>query len=509
MTHKSIWRWIALVCVLAAACILTVRVHDTRQQMCLGVPVLTEEEFAPLEERLGSSYIYEILYNGEPAPMDEWEDVIYISQPIGEDTAHPDFSGTLECTNPKVSLCFAPDRSFENMDWAVSRNHEFKLLAVHEDKEGIFVFKVVFTPLPVVCLSGEEKRDAANVPYNGGVMRFWDPGEGEARPHSLITSDLTWKVRGATSASMSKKPWKLSLKDARGEPDNVDLLGLGSDDDWILNPMNLDDLMIRESVGMDLWAAMQATSADPIPMSRGEYVEVIINGKYRGLYFLQRRVDGRLLGMEGNDVLIKGRGVWEASRPAQAFEVVERPEGMTDTQALQMTTDLYENYDPAHIDLDQWIDTELFLQLGYLVDNRGYKNMFYFFDDLGDTYRIRFVPWDTDMSFGLGWTDFFAHQPESYNWKNHRFEYEALKKYDPELKKKLAARWFELRETLWTEENLRNMFKDTYGFLEDTGALGRDKDKWGLFYKGSDTMDELVFYLHRRLEYLDDYYGDA
>ena len=70
---------------------------------------------------------------------------------------------------------------------------------------------------------------------------------------------------------------------------------MGSDDDWILNPMSLDDFKVKENLLMTLWNELAQENDWDVRMSTGNYCEIVMNGRYRGLYLLQRRIDRKYL----------------------------------------------------------------------------------------------------------------------------------------------------------------------------------------------------------------------
>lgn len=85
-------------------------------------------------------------------------------------------------------------------------------------------------------------------------------------------------------------------------------MGIRNDDDWILNSLYADNTRLRDKLCMDLW---QETGAYDNPYGKnfgmqGEYVEVLINDSYTGLYLLTHPIDRKQLGLSanaGNDTL--------------------------------------------------------------------------------------------------------------------------------------------------------------------------------------------------------------
>ena len=114
----------------------------------------------------------------------------------------------------------------------------------------------------------------------------------------------------------------------------MSLVGLGADDDWILNPMNLDDTKLKETLFMDLWNQRAEQVNWNENMSAGEYVEVVINQEYWGLFQLQRRIDGKFLSLGSQDILLKSGVKLNTDTVELAYEIVHT--GLTDTETFTL-----------------------------------------------------------------------------------------------------------------------------------------------------------------------------
>ena len=116
------------------------------------------------------------------------------------------------------------------------------------------------------------------------------------------------------------------------------------------------------------------------------------------------------------------------------------------------------------------------------------------------------IPWDTDMSFGVYWIDGsgFQYIPESVEIMEYRMEYEALKQQYPDLDERMAKRWQELRQTIFSAENLLGKI-DAYRYtILMSGAVDRDFNILGWYsWGGLDIPENLKLYIENRLEILD------
>lgn len=473
---------------------------------CMGVTILTEEEYANYTNYIYADLSGSITHNGEPAAIDIEDSVIYISQAISSATAFSDLEGMLEIDR-SVELYFAPDDAFDDLKSAVSKGHAFKLLAATD--ENYMQYDVIFTTLPILKMEGSvtsvNEEDEA---IYSGTLCMWTADDPTASGYSVKTSCSEWHVRGDSSLRRAKKSWKLSLKNENGENNDLSFLGMGSDDDWILNPMVFDDLKIREKFTMDIWEALQSDNNYSTPMTTGEYVEVLLNGQYHGLYLLERRIDRKYLSLNDQDILMKSTSATTPQFLKDTFEVVHSALG--EDAAFDEARPYYRNFDPQSINIDNWIDLELLIQLGYMVDNIKYKNTFYLWHGETDSRELYFIPWDTDMSFGIGYEKKIIYIPDLADTAEvrHRQEYGAIKNIDPDLDRKIAERWQTLRQSWLQYERLEASVLSYRDSLTSCAATERDRAQWGEFSQGLDTIDEFFEFVEKRLNWLDAYYAD-
>lgn len=507
MTIRN-WRWGALL--ITAVLLLAVIVLGLRRESntCMGVEILSDrsyERFTEYEYVDLSSGLYQ---DDVPLAIDVESSTIYISQSVTPETYLAELAGTIRTDIDGFELFFAPDDAFQDLFKAVEEGNTFSLLAT-KDHSSYMRYNVVFTNLPVMSISGsvvgadDEGRDL----YSGSLY-MWTPDDPDSGGYTVKSSYVQWHLRGGVSSSLPKKSWKISLKDQTGENSKLSFLGMGADDDWILNSMGFDDLKIREKLIATLWREIQNNADYPVYMSDGEYIEVIQDGKYQGVYLLQRRVDEKYLNLSDEDVLLKGGGTYSPSTVQEAYEVVES--AMGDDTAYETALSFFQTGTPEEICLENWIDVDLLIQLGYMVDNRSYKNMFYLWHQQEEERYLYFIPWDTDMSFGYHWVDGFVYAPDIAKDIPiiGRNEYQVLAQSYPDLDSLIAKRWVLLRQTAFSEENIDAKIADLRNTLIQSGALYRDNVLWGLYHSGDDSIDSFNEFIKLRLLYLDNYYDN-
>jgi hypothetical protein len=71
--------------------------------------------------------------------------------------------------------------------------------------------------------------------------------------------------------------------------------------------MYSDMSRVREKTGYQLWEKTSAVTESFVASSRMQYVELLFNGSYHGVYGLTEPLDGRQLGLSDGDLLYKIR----------------------------------------------------------------------------------------------------------------------------------------------------------------------------------------------------------
>lgn len=474
----------------------------------MGISFITEEE---LQERavnpveLGNI----VCLDNYLVPYDQLNNKILLPCQATENNENSKLEGKLASALPEYELYFLETGMFTILPDAMKYGYNFTLYAI--DKDGNYMeYLVNFTTLPIIEMSGSvDHIDERDRDIFIGEITVWEPQSKVTNHLKAQKSRLEWHIRGFSSQSFLKKSLKLNLKDRKGNKNKLSICGFESDDDYILNPMWFDDVKVREKLAIDLWNEMADEKESNLKMSKGEYCELFINEEYQGLRLLQNKIEGSYLKLDKEDILLKGDNVNAGtSRPPESvYEVVySNQDSITNFHAI---TGFFYQTDFSNVNLDSWVDLQLMLLLGNMRDNQFYKNMYYVIQRDGEEESISFVPWDTDMSFGVYWDDGFRLMPESVEYISYRMEYENLLKQYPEVQGMLAQRWRELRKNVFSEENIMNKIDSYRACIEGAGAAQRDYNVLGWYSWGEeDTLENLQSYIERRLAVIDKLYED-
>jgi hypothetical protein len=92
------------------------------------------------------------------------------------------------------------------------------------------------------------------------------------------------EIGGAYSSTFLQKPYEIETRDETGNNRNASLLGIPSENDWVLTTNYNDKSFMRTSLAFDLFRRMGHYAP------RAKLCEVIVNSKYRGVYILSETI---------------------------------------------------------------------------------------------------------------------------------------------------------------------------------------------------------------------------
>jgi hypothetical protein len=284
------------------------------------------------------------------------------------------------------------------------------------------------------------------------------------------------EVRGRSSSGFPKKQYGVELRTPDGADDEVDLLGMGAEADWVLNGAWIDRALVRNKLAYDVFQAFDPEGYGP----ESRACTLDLNGAPWGVYFLVERLKAApsrvdvqseqgwviKLNDQGSFPLREsvGHGAWKVVSPGapSAAQLAGVEAWVADWQDAVL-------HDPAalftdHVDRGSAIDFVILQEL--FKNNDGYYLSVHLTRDQG---LARFAPWDLDLTLG---------QP-TYNdnvvptgWVAYRPPWVANMAGAPGFSDALAERWRDLRT----------------GELADDALLTRVEGQWATL--GPDRIEE-------------------
>ena len=412
--------------------------------------------------------------------------------------------------------------------------------------DSLITGSITFTWLPIVELFGDIRST-----YSYATVYVSEPDSAYAEPMSAKI-----KTRGVTTdlSSRHKRNYRISFVTEDSTKMNHRFFGLRNDNSWILDAGQVDFLRVRNRVSPDLWLDMARRPwySDTLPNarngSRGQMVEVILNGEYRGIYNMCEPIDRKQLKLKRYDEenkVFHGQ-LWHAytrsrtvmmSEPANlnrwsstwdGFEikypdydeirtrnwtVLSNAVNWVSYADKRQTLDVFYDSIGYYFDIPVMQDYFIFIVALQALDN-DCKNIYYACRDITEHPRLTMVPWDLDICLGANYTpsanipdmikpergvEWIAHVPMVNMWNNDEYREEVI------------ARYKELRNGVLNTDSLVNRYRAAIDELENCGAAQREEGRWSkdtdLARKKLDLSQEMDYvedWIRRRMDYIDE-----
>ena len=291
-------------------------------------------------------------------------------------------------------------------------------------------------------------------------------------------------VRGNTSRDFDKKSYAFETWDENDEDLDVALLGLPAEEDWVLQGPFSDKTLIRNHLIYQLSRDIGRYAA------RTRFVELEINGDYRGVYVLMEKIkrdDVRVALPEGA-ALLKRDWVEGGEKFIQTTACQDelKVEWSNDIDEIVTRLDSIEAElligDFSSVDLDSFIDHMLLVEIGRNVD--GYVLSTWITLSENDVLGMGPV-WDYNGALGNA-SYFMAWETNGWHYQNPEFPgdnpngfcwYEALLE-NPEFLNLRRERWQIHRAGPWSDAAIEARIDGAIAVLEP--AIERNFERWPL-----------------------------
>lgn len=355
---------------------------------------------------------------------------------------------------------------------------------------------------------------------------------------------ISIEIRGSTSQMLPKKAYGLTtLQEDDETNNNVSLLGMPKENDWVLNSLAFDQTGMRDVLSYELSEKLGQYA------SRRVYCEVVINNDYKGLYvFMEKiKVDDNRVNVEkmdetcnsypevtggyitkadkttGNDpvawTMLGYSSGWWGYTSTDFIHHYPKPSEITDSQhnyihgvftglaskAGSHDTSITSGI-PSVIDIPSFVDFMIIAELSSNVD--VYELSTFFHKDRKGKLRAGPV-WDYNLTFGH---DEFGNRSRYDVWQFNNEDNNGPKFWKDlfdtdEFKCYLAKRWFEVT----AEGNIMN-YNALCSRLDEldewiTEAVGRDNQRWGKMYQHVSEVQAMKTWIRQRINWLNSNIG--
>ena len=410
----------------------------------------------------------------------------------------------------------------------------------------------IFTSnLPLVIINTTETPeiyDESKVPADMGII---DNGAGQLNTilddYNEYDGQIAIEIRGASSQGFPKKNYGFETQFEDGSNNNVSLLGMPAENDWVLHGPFSDKSLLRNALAYHMGRATGRYSP------RTRLCELFVNGDYKGVYIFTERIKrdanrvdiakltiediegdeltgGYILQVDRDDPFVADDG-WYSSYSPLKFYAFDDPDydellqvqreyimDYINTFEFFMNDANYENTYSNFVDVNSWIDYFLVTEIGKHID--AYKLSFFLYkkkDSNGG--KLHFGPlWDFNLGFG-NYNYECSPEPEGWAYEfgvtcinTHPFWVNKLADI-PEVSNLTNCRWWELREGPLHTDSLMLFIDEKAEMLEE--AQSRNFERWPTLgeyvwpndFIGETYEEEVLFmknWLLQRLDWMDE-----
>jgi len=407
-----------------------------------------------------------------------------------------------------LRVAWIDDYTYDYPADSVRDNWRYELIAYTDD--AYEYIGVVFTGLPIVSLRVEGGTEALGEEYIPARMAVSGAG------YEGINSGAMIHLRGGGFVKeYPKMSYRVELHtlDTGGDTKNdVSVLGMPADSDWILISNAADEYCARNELAWSIWRDWNADGRG-FMLQQTRMVEVFVENEYVGIYQIMQRIRPaeEIARMGGNpntdycarvikDVNIESRPVidlmervnfWAELRHAPAgvsanhafaqFEPYWQMNVQFAGQHLELSDKDFAAAAEKHTDVREMMDIFLFTQAAGLGYDNVFNNVYMWALREGDHYVYHLSPWDMDMAF----IKMLGSEEDTLNYY-FRQAYRMLNLNVANARKILYEVWDEKRATILSDDALYQRIENFQDMLNASGAYLRESEKW---YGGARELD--------------------
>lgn len=411
--------------------------------------------------------------------------------------------------------------------------------------------------LPVMTINtdGGYILDDVRIVANMGLI---DNGSGVLNhpddPLNEYEGRISIEIRGSSSKMFPKKSYSFETQTIIGDNNNVSLLGMPSENDWVLHAPYSDKSLMRNVICFGIYERMGYWAP------RTRFIDLYLNDDYQGIYVLTEKIKrdknrldiakiteedvseedisgGYLLQYDRYEDLTVNeywfspvRPIYEASYmhfeyfDPSADELSPLQSGyirdwINDLDAL-MSGAAYD--DPlsgyrAYMDVESFVDYLIFHELNKDVDAYRLSSFFYKENDRDGGLLKAGPPWDYNLTFAN--SDYAGDVQETYNWLYNRtvspYWWRRLMN-DPWFENEVFCRWDSLYTNLYSEESVFEIMDSSLLVIDS--SITKNFERWPVLgeyvwpnYFVADTHEEEIDFMKDwisdRLEWMDSQWG--
>ena len=492
-----------------------------------------------------------ILLKFENSDNTLWQEIEKMPTPGQWDDLEFDFSGITATDYTRLVIFFDFQGTNPGGQWFID-----DVLRLSNDSAGLT------TNLPIIIINtnGVEIPDEPKITGNMGIIyNGLGNMNNQYDPPNDYDGFVGIEIRGQSSQMFPKKSYAFETRDEDGENLNVSLLGMPSENDWVLYAPYSDKSMLRNFMSFYMGSKLGSYC------TRMAYCEVIINNDYKGVYILMEKIkrdDNRvdIAKLKPEDIsgdeltggyivkvdkidpdFVFGTDGWK-STPNPPYpnakniifqfyypkseDIVQQQRNYiedyitTSENALTNSNFTDPNYGyNKYLNAASFVDQMILCEISKEVDKYRYSTYFYKEKD-SDGGKIFAGPaWDFNLGYsnvdywppGNDYAGWMYPMVESYEW-SIIFWWKRMME-DPYFRDLFHTRWQQLRENELGNDKLEHAIDSIVDYIDE--AQQRNYERWPILgqyvwpnfnWQGNDYSDEVAFFetwLFNRMNWID------
>lgn len=391
--------------------------------------------------------------------------------------------------------------------------------------ESYRTYELVRTTLPILQISFD--KFPKNMKFETDKAAEMTLIDGSS-VNSTTKAPVKMHMRGGGTITYDKVGYRMSFTD---KPRS--LLGMRTDDDWILAAGYNEQDKVRNVFSMQLWAdgCADHNRFGLHNTTEFRFVEVLFNDRYWGLYQLGYPLDAKQTDIRPGEYLIK-KIYWNddheydfsRSNLSQCYLVKSSDDLAVQDEGIHQLESVYlrltgENADYEHVaDLQNAIDIWLFYLLiqgsDSVAPNGGLHDTHLSLKHADEELMILYTPWDLDKTWGNLLNVYvrfavkvYALPPENndYIMELNPVQYLLRRDHDGTMAM-IRERWNELRNDAWSDDAVDVLLDGYEADIFGSGAYLREMAAWpeGLYVEDpSDGLNTFRSFVHARFAAMD------
>lgn len=477
--------WLGILC--AVLCIACLVMGWLEHSSVCGLQVLSKDKLLKMTENMDyvrtAEGIDELLqFEGYTIPYDKVTNTFYISQDVKKKI----YQGIISAAVGNCEIYIEETENVYSKERTISKGSILRVWILAGDTYT--KCNLIFSGIPILALDSELQPD-----YSHGKIVLYNPDDTELKQMSIKTSAAEVK-KNLSSGTVTVKLCKDNYLDER----KLSLLAMGKERSWKLYTVSdKDDTCVRAMMAAEIW---NTVTRDKRKVRPYQFVEVITNHEYAGLYLMAPKVTPSYLKLpEGSDLY--------SYEENNTFAVVdEEVSGETQEKVREYIEWLGKEKNVINsFDLNSYVDYHIFSQVIYGVKNIA-ESKYLIAEPMKDHMVYSVMPERLEYGFGC-----LPNSLEYLSWQGEGrvvedVEYTLLcEEFAEEIIRNTTEYWDNLYDSTLSISQMQKMAQKYEKILFEGGYI----ERCGRAENYETACENLNEYINDRMNALNHYFSNA